>query len=99
REGRAYGYTADGVLVLFDFEKSTYLPLIQKAELPKGALAGAPSIARDVLYLGNWAVELGSRCVLWCLDTLAAVGPLIPSGDEAFVATTADGTLVGYGNG
>jgi outer membrane protein assembly factor BamB len=99
REGRAYGYTADGVLVLFDFEKSTYLPLIQKAELPKGALTGAPSIARDVLYLGNWAVELGSRRVLWCLDALAAVGPLIPSGDEAFVATTADGTLVGYGNG
>ncbi|HET6163285.1 MAG TPA: hypothetical protein VFG37_06425 [Planctomycetota bacterium] len=99
REGRVYGFIEQGLLMAYDVEKGGVLPLILRADLPKGAQAGAPSIARDVLYLGNWAVEIGSRRVLWCLDSLAPVGPAVPCGDEAFVATTADGTLLGYGNG
>ena len=99
REGRVYGFIEQGLLIAFDVVKGGYLPLIQRADLPKGAHDGAPSIARDVLYLGNWAVELGSRRVLWCINSLDPVGPAVPCGDEAFVATTADGTLVGYGNG
>jgi hypothetical protein len=98
REGKLYGFDAGDRLVVFEAANGTN-PIVEKERLPKGAQVGAPSIARDVLFLGNWALELGTRRVLWCLESLEADGPAIPCGDELLVVKTKSGKLVGYGNG
>ena len=54
---------------------------MQPSDLPKGALPGPATIAGDVLYLGNWAVEIKSSRVLWCLAELRAKRALVPVDD------------------
>jgi len=94
-----YGVDPDDRLVDFDVNDVSITPLVEKEQLRKGAQLGAPSLARDTLFLGNWAVEIGGRRVLWCLETIEADGPAIPAGDELLVIKTKGGELVGFGNG
>ncbi|MFO0982477.1 MAG: hypothetical protein U1E76_12210 [Planctomycetota bacterium] len=65
-------------------------------QLPRGALRARPSGAGGVVYVGNWAIELDSGRVLWCLEDLAPVAPLVPAGPRRFLARTAT-QLIGYG--
>jgi hypothetical protein len=99
REKRLFGVNAKGTLIELRSDRRAYLPLIATSLLPKGARIGPPSIARDVLYVGNFAIEIGSKRLLWCVETLETSGPTVPSGDEMVVVTTPAGELVGYGNG
>jgi hypothetical protein len=96
--GRLYGFTPDATLVEVDVLNGGTNRLVDKEDLPKGAQIGAPSIARDALFLGNWAVEFGTHKVLWCLDKLEADGPAVPIGDELLAIRTKDGALVGLGS-
>lgn len=94
--GHFIGFAPDGALLELDPEEGKYQTLIQAKELPKGAALGSPSRARNVLYHGNWALEIESRRVLWCLPDLQPDGPLVPAGDGRAVARTKGGELVGF---
>lgn len=96
--GRLYGFSPDATLLEIDVRDGGTNRLVEKQDLRKGSQLGAPSIARDTLYLGNWAMEFGTKKVLWCLDTLEAVGPVVPIGDELIALTLKDGTLVAFGS-
>jgi hypothetical protein len=96
--GRLYGFTPDSTLVEVDVLNGGTNRLVEKEDLPKGAQIGAPSIARDALFLGNWAVEFGTHKILWCLDKFEADGPAVPIGDELLAIRTKDGALVGFGS-
>ncbi len=89
------GFDCQDKLIQLDTEALGYYELVQSNNLPKGAVRGAPSIARDVLYLGNWAVELSSGRVLWCLEGIKTVGPAIPAVDGVAVVETHDHRLLG----
>ncbi len=94
---RLYGFDSKEQLVEFDASSDGHRVLVEKAGLPAGGKVGAPSIARDVLYLGNWALELARKRVLWCKADLDVVGAVVPVGDERIVVATSKGQLVGYG--
>jgi len=96
--GRLYGFSPDSTLLEIDVLNGGTSRLVEKEDVRKGAQLGAPSIARDTLYLGNWAMEFGTRKVLWCLDTLEADGPVVPIGDELIALKLKDGTLVAFGS-
>ncbi len=96
-KNRLYGFLADGRLVQLDATDDSETKLTEKEELHRGAQLGAPSIARDTLFLGNWALDLDRKRVLWCLETIEADGPAIPAGDELLVIRTKSGALIGYG--
>ncbi len=89
------GFAVDGRLLKLDAADHGYFELVRGDALPKGAVRGEPSRARDVLYLGNWAVELGSERVLWCVEGLDPEGPAIPAGDGLVVVRTRKNELVG----
>lgn len=95
--GHLYGVDSNDRLLDFDANDGSSTPMVEQGSLPKGAHLGAPSLARDTLFLGNWALELGSRRVLWCLDKLQVEGPAIPAGDELLVVRTNSNELVGLG--
>ena len=99
-KSRLYGFAGEGKLLQFDASDDSQTPIAEKSDLPKGAQPiAAASIARDVLLLGNWAIEIGNKRILWCLPSIEADGPAIPAGDELLVVRTKTGALVGFGNG
>jgi hypothetical protein len=53
-------------------------------------------VASDVLYVGNWAVDLTSGRVLWCLADVEPTTPIVPTEDGRFVVGTTRGELIGY---
>lgn len=84
-QGGIYGFDRDGVLI-HQLPDGSYLPVVQAADLPGGAAPGATTAARDVLYVGNWAVQLtGSRRVLWVSKDTPAGLPALPLGDRRIV--------------
>ena len=72
-----------------------YTPVVERSALPKGARAGGASAAGRVAFFGNWALDLGSRRVLWVLPDLEPATALQPSGDGRLVVVDAKGRLVG----
>lgn len=62
--GGMYGFSEEGVLIHQNMDGS-YRPVIEANERPDAALAGPPTGAQQVLYLGNWAVDVTTRRVLW----------------------------------
>ena len=95
--GHLYGVDSNDRLLDFDANSGDSSPMVEQDALPKGAHLGTPSLARDTLFLGNWALELGSKRVLWCLEKLKVEGPAIPAGDELLVVRTEAGPLIGLG--
>ena len=94
---RLFGFDSKEQLIEFDASSDGHRVLVEKSGLPAGGKVGAPSIARDVLYLGNWALELARKKVLWCMADLDVVGAVVPVGDERIVVATSKGQLVGWG--
>jgi len=84
RAGSAYGFSADGGFIQL-LHDGRYTHIVEAADLPPGAHPGPTTIARGVAYLGNWAVEIESKRVLWCLPDLNPVTPLAPVLDEHIV--------------
>ncbi len=93
--GQFVGFTDERELVELDPVEGTYRILVRD-ELPAGAVRGAPSRARDVIYHGNWALEIAARRVLWCMPAVEPDGPLVPAGDGRAVLRVRGGTLVGW---
>jgi hypothetical protein len=92
---KLYGFDARDQLIEYDVSTDTLRPLVDRSDFPTGAKSGAPSFARDVLFLGNWALEPARKKVLWCLPDLDPDGALVPAGEELLVARTRGGALVG----
>ncbi len=93
--GRAIAWDADGELV--DAAPGSVRTLLKPDNLPAGFVKGPLSAARDVLYVGNAAVETASGRVLWCIPGLQPASPLIPCGNARIAVLTRDDELVGYG--
>ncbi|MBL8844083.1 MAG: hypothetical protein JNL90_21340 [Planctomycetes bacterium] len=94
--GRFIGFSPENVLLELAPEEGKYRTLVDAKELPKGASVSSPSRARNVLYHGNWALEIESRRVLWCIPGVEPDGPLVPAGDGRAVVRTKGGELVGF---
>jgi hypothetical protein len=90
----AYGFAADGGLISFLTNGKLEHVVPEGKSLPVGARPGAVTLARGVLYLGNWAVELDGRRVLWCDPSIEASTPLLPVADGTIVYATAKGEIV-----
>lgn len=97
--GRLYGFDKLDRLVEFDAASRGMVVLVAKEQMLPGARLGAPSIARDVLFLGNWAVDLNHHRVLWCLRDVDPAGPAIPTGERLLAVRTRGGELIGFGAG
>jgi len=89
-----YGFDVEGTLIAF-VKSGGYAEVVPKERFPAGAREGAASIASGVLYLANWAVEIESCRVLWCLPELDPVTPLVPSDHGSIVVGTSKGELIG----
>jgi len=94
--GQLFGFDEDGALV-GQYPDGRYRNIVTLDELPAGARAGPATRARSVAYLGNWAVDLDSRRVLWCLPELDAKGPLLPVADGRIAYVSTSGAVVCLG--
>ena len=94
---RLYGLDRRDRLVEFDAKTDGQRPLVEQEGFPTGGKLGVPSIARDVLFVGNWALELARKKVLWCMPELTPIGPAVPIGDELLALRLESGELVGLG--
>src|SRR5207249_3534273 len=90
-----FGFADDGALIRFD-EEGFHAELLARSAFPEGARPGPATAATDVLYLGNWAVEVASGRVLWCLADLDPATPIVPSEDGRVAVGTKDGQLIGF---
>jgi hypothetical protein len=94
--GSAYTFNVKGDLLAIGTE-GQFETVLEAGKLPKGAVAGVPSIARNVICFGNWAADLDSRRVLWIRpgespqETL--VTPSVPIGDGLLLLRTSRGEL------
>jgi hypothetical protein len=87
-KGRLFGFSGKGLVS--QNGDGAYATIVEKAMLPRGAQAGPASGAKDILYLGNWAVELQTSRVLWCVPESKRVAECIPAGDGVVVYTLMD---------
>lgn len=94
---RLYGFDSKDQLIEFDAATDTHRVIVDRDGFPSGAKVGAPSIARGVLFVGNWALEMARKKVLWCVPELDPQDALIPAGNELLVARLKSGELVGLG--
>lgn len=92
------GFDYDDRLVAMNAEGAA-AGVVSKEDLPVGAMRGPLSLASDCLYLGNWAVDLESREILWVDEQIQPLGPLVPYADHAFVYRSANHELVACGGG
>ena len=91
-DGAALGFDAGGDLI--GFSVKGYAPIVTAKDMPPGARSAPPTIASDVMYLGNWAVNLEDRRVLWCMPDVEPTGALIPVGGGRAVYESGAGELV-----
>lgn len=91
---RVFGFSAAGELVSVAPDAKVFRVVPPGSPLPAGARTGPVTAARDVLYLGNWAVDLESGRVLWCDPELDPVTGLLPVGDGRVVCVMRGGELV-----
>lgn len=90
----ALGFGADGSLVTFRSDGRHAFVIPKGQALPPGARRGTCTVARNVLYLENWAVEIQGGRVLWCKPDLDPATALFPVGDGLALYTTKGGDLV-----
>lgn len=83
--------------VMIERPDSSDARLMETDEIPEGAMSGAASRAGDVLYVQNWAFDLGTDQVLWKLDGPKPDQALVPLPDRRFLARYADSTLRCFG--
>ena len=91
--GVAYGFTKGGELVARGLDGSGD-PLVAAGSLPPGARVGPATVARGILYFGNWAVDVTNRRVLWCCAAAEPATASVPAGDRRIVFATAKNELV-----
>jgi len=97
RAGRLFGFTDKGDLLVVQGD-GTYARLLPAGIGPPGATTGPVSMARQVLYLGNWAVDTEDGRVLWSLPELEPATHLIPVAGGRVLLATAQNELVCLGN-
>jgi hypothetical protein len=89
-KGEVFGIASAGhVLKLLGDGRYLQLP-----QPPKNGLSGAATIAGDVLYFPNWAMEIESKRVLWSLPDLIPTTPMIPAGDRLALVGAGERQLV-----
>jgi hypothetical protein len=88
---KLYGTPVGGGIRETDSDGS-YFDLAEPKEVP--ASGGPTSMARGVLYQGNWAFDVRKKTVLWALPGLSPSGPAIPVADRLILVPTVEGDLV-----
>jgi PQQ-like domain len=92
-QGKVFGFSQQGTFIR-QLGDGKYYPVVEAKDLPKGAHAGPATVAGDVAMLGNWALDLTTSRVLWCLPELSAATPLLPVADHRVVYATDGGDVV-----
>ncbi|MEM9380601.1 MAG: hypothetical protein AAGB93_11680 [Planctomycetota bacterium] len=69
--------------------------LLEPAGRPPGAVDGPITCADGVLLLGNYALDIETRRILWTAPGLVFEGPLVPAADGLVVFHDGEGALVG----
>jgi len=92
-KGELYGFDPEGTLIRQQ-SNGGYYDVVTRDQLLPGARPAPATVARGVAYLGNWAVELESRRVLWCDPDLKSEGALLPVADGRFVYWTEQDELI-----
>lgn len=90
---RLFGFDAEGRLI-DQAADGSYFVLVEAKDLPAGARPGPATAVGDVLYFGNWAVEIPTRRVLWCLKDLSPATPAVPVTDGRLAVVTTSNELV-----
>jgi hypothetical protein len=90
----AYGFDTRGNLIRLARTGKAFT-LVASGSLPPGARPGPASVARGVLFSGNWALEIESGRVLWCRPEIRALTPAIPAGDRLLVVATEANLILG----
>lgn len=95
-EGGLLAWNHEEELLWLDSQARS-LSFLPEGARPARGRTGALSLARDVLLLGNWAVDTATREVLWCLPTVDPLGPLLPAADGLLVYRDERHVLHGLG--
>ena len=94
RKGKILGFTSKGSLIRINAKGNS--DAVVKAEgLPKGAGPFAATGAGNLVFFGNWALDIDNRRILWSRPDLKPKGPAIPVADGMLVLVTQDNALVG----
>ncbi|MBI1849720.1 MAG: PQQ-binding-like beta-propeller repeat protein [Planctomycetes bacterium] len=88
----AYGFDGTGEILACRSTGSTRP--FSFAKLPAGAKPGPATMASDVLYFGNWALDTKRSRILWCHPDDTPATSAIPVGDCRLVFATGSGELV-----
>lgn len=72
--------------------------LVVGEKAPEGSVDGPMTCAGGVLMLGNWAIDIELKQVLWVSQDLQNMGRLIPAADGIVVYDNGEGTLVCAGD-
>lgn len=94
---RGFGFTPDGALVSIGSGGRSGA-IFEAGKLPADAHPAPLSAAGDVLYSGNWALDLTLTRRLWGLTDVAPRSALIPAGDELALCVDGSGALVCLGS-
>lgn len=90
----AYGFSDQGALLRVQANGKSRA-LVEKSGLRSDTLPGAASGSGEVLYFGNWAIDIDHGRILWSLPDLHPVGQVIPTGDKRLVMVTQDQRILG----
>ncbi len=93
--GMAFGFGGDGKLVTIA-ANGKYRVVVKEEDLPKGAGPGPATRAREAAYFGNWAADLSTGRVLWCLPALDSSRALYPVAHRTLVRVGDGGTIACY---
>ncbi|MEM1448361.1 MAG: hypothetical protein AAF957_13225 [Planctomycetota bacterium] len=88
-----YGRSRDGMLVQQEIG-DVGRGLLEAAERPAGAVDGPITCANGVLLLGNYALDIETRRILWTAPDLKFDGRLVPAVDGVVVFHDGEGSLV-----
>ncbi|MBC8328306.1 MAG: PQQ-binding-like beta-propeller repeat protein [Planctomycetes bacterium] len=95
--GRALvGFDADGRLMI-QHTDGLYVSAHGDSEPPEGARSGPVRRARNVVYAGNFAVDLSTSRILWVMPDWQDDAGLIPLADQRLLRWTPDGELAAFG--
>ncbi|MEM9802990.1 MAG: hypothetical protein AAGA20_21885, partial [Planctomycetota bacterium] len=95
-DGTLYGRLEDESLVSQELGGRGRV-LLAADDRPAGAVDGPITCASGVLLLGNYALDIESRRILWVAPDLEVRGPLIPAADGVVLYASGAGDLVAAG--
>ncbi|QDV08131.1 hypothetical protein Poly30_36670 [Planctomycetes bacterium Poly30] len=88
-----YGRTGNGIVLRSGMDGGGE-GLMEAKDRPEGGVDGPITSAGEVLLMGNWALDLPTRRILWVARDMEFTGPLIPVADGTVLYQSGAGRLV-----